>query len=71
MIDEAVLKLRGKTLEQAYSMLPIGDYTKLMVDELGIYKPKYHEKKYGSRYIHNVCHWSEKVLYVEIYCGCH
>ena len=71
MIGEAVKKLRGKTLEQAYSMLPIGEYTKLMVDEIGIYNPKEYKEKYGGRYIHNVCHWSSNVLYVEIYCGSH
>ena len=69
MIGEAVKRLRGKTLEQAYSMLPIGEYTKLMVDEIGIYNPKEYKEKYGGRYIHNICQWSSNVLYVEIHCG--
>ena len=60
-------KLVGKTIKDIYNSLPIENFNKLMVDDIGIYNPKEHEKRYGDRYVHNFGIWDTNVLYLEIH----
>lgn len=62
-------KIVGKTLQQVYERLPIGDYTRLLVDETGFYNPTEHEERFGYKYVQSYCPWDEHTLYIQIHTG--
>lgn len=62
-------KIVGKTLQQVYECLPIGDYTRLLVDETGFYNPTVHKERFGDKFVQNYCPWDEHTLYVEVHTG--